>query len=60
MTTIEIEQKISDVLSGGEICCRELRLTEEEARYLRAHYPGALTDLGGQWYQLQIKRGLFS
>lgn len=60
MTTIEMEQKISDAFSGGEVVCRELRLTDEEADFVRNHYAAQVTDLGEQWYQLQFKRGLLS
>ena len=57
MTTIEIEQKISDAFSGGETLCRELRLTDEEAGYIRANFCASLTAMGEHWYQLQFKRG---
>lgn len=60
MTTIEIDRTISEAFSGGEVLCRELRLTAEEADYVRAHYAADMTDLGECWYQLQFKRGLLS
>lgn len=60
MTALEIDRVFSDAFSGGEILCRELRLTDEEIGYVRAHYAAEVIDLGGNWYQLQFKRGLFS
>ncbi len=54
MTTIEIERKISEVFSGGETLCREVRLTAEEAAYVRGHYAATITEMGEQWYQLQF------
>lgn len=58
MTIREMEQKISDAFSGGEILCRELRLSDEEADYVRAKYAAKVTAMGEHWYQLQFKRGL--
>ncbi len=60
MTTIEIERALSEAFSGGEVLCRELRLTDEELDYVRTACAATITDLGERWYQLQFKRGLSS
>lgn len=55
MTTIEIEQKISDAFQGGELLRRELRLTRQEAEYIQSHYPASLSPLTvGEraWYEI--------
>ncbi len=56
MTTLEIEQKISQAFSGGDIRTRDLRLTLEEADYVRNHYVHAsllpLSQGEVAWYQL--------
>ncbi len=59
MTTIEIEQKVSDAFQGGEILRRELRLTRQEADYIRSHYPARLSPLtAGEraWYEIIFLR----
>ena len=38
MSATELDQAVSEAFSGGEVLCRELRLTPEEADYIRAHY----------------------
>jgi hypothetical protein len=58
MTTIEIDRVLSEAFSGGDVLCRELRLTDEEIDYVRTAYTATVTDLGERWYQLQFKRGL--
>lgn len=60
MITTDLDRVFSEAFSGGEVLCRELRLTDEEIGYVRAHYAAEVTDLGDHWYQLQFKRGLFS
>ena len=63
MARIEIanfESTLSQVFHGGERLCRELRLTDEEAGYLRRAYPHACIKplsgpVGGKaWYQVQV------
>lgn len=59
MTTIEIENKVSAAFRGGEVRARELRLTDEEAEYIRAHYAAVLTpqgESGGKgWYEITFR-----
>lgn len=50
MTTIET--KISAAFRGGDIRIRELRLTQIEADYVRAHYAAAVRDMGFGWYEI--------
>lgn len=54
MTTIEIEQKISDAFRGGEIAARELRLSTEEADYIRATLSATLSAMGNHWYEVRL------
>ena len=63
MTTIEInalDRDLSAAFHGGERLTRELRLTDEEADYLRKSCPHAhLIPLPGPksekaWYQVQM------
>ncbi len=58
MTRIEIENLLSAAFCGGEICRRELRLTEEAAGYIAVHYPARVTALGGAWYEITFRGGL--
>ncbi len=58
MSRIEIEAMLSAAFCGGEICRRELRLTEEEAGYIAAHYPAGVAALGGNWYEITFRGGL--
>ena len=59
MTTIEIEQTLTAAFHGGDLRRRELRLTAEEAAYIAAHYPAALTPLGPgadkTWYEITFR-----
>ena len=59
MTIIrEIEEKISAAFHGGEILTRELRLTSQEADYIRARYPASLTPLTAgdrAWYEISFR-----
>ncbi len=59
MTTIEIESKLTAAFRGGEVRSRELRLTEDEADYIRAHYAAVLTpqgESGGKsWYEITFR-----
>lgn len=63
MTTIEngfdataFERKISQCFEGGQVCSRELRLSEYEADYVRRAYPAALRSMGGSWYEVSFPR----
>lgn len=59
MTTIEIEHKITAAFQGGERRTRELRLTEDEAAYIRAQYSAVITPLGQggekDWYEITFR-----
>lgn len=60
MSTIEIENLISEAFCGGELRRRELRLTDGEAEYIRTHFRAVLTRLERgpekSWYEI-IFRG---
>ena len=47
-----IDTNISAAFRGGEIRTRELRLTEGEADYVRAHYAAVVRDMGENWYEI--------
>lgn len=59
MTTIEIETKLTAAFRGGEVRKRELRLTEDEAAYIAAHYSAVLTQMGESgtktWYEITFR-----
>lgn len=60
MFRIEIENKISDAFQGGEIRCRELRLSGEEAEYICDQYCGArIIQIGPMsdkaWYEISFE-----
>lgn len=52
MDYTEFDRLISAAFHGGERKRRELRLSEEDARFLSEHYPATVEPLGGQWYQV--------
>lgn len=58
-TIIELEQKITAAFRGGELRTRELRLTSEEADYIRARYPALVTPMGPaadrSWYEITFR-----
>jgi len=49
------EHRLSEAFSHGERLSRQLRLTEEEARWLTQHTPAALTPLGEGWYNVEFQ-----
>lgn len=49
------DRELSAAFHGGERLTRELRLTDEQARYLAAHYPAVVQPMGGQWYHVAFK-----
>lgn len=56
MTADALEQFFSDALAGGRYRARELRLTDEQARYFLSHYPGAsLLPMEDGWYRVILK-----
>lgn len=58
--TASFEHTLSQVFRGGECLCRELRLTCEEADYLRQTYPHAqILPMPGPntekaWYEVRM------
>ncbi|MGN0967868.1 MAG: hypothetical protein ACI4O3_01245 [Oscillospiraceae bacterium] len=56
MEHAEFDRLLSAAFHGGEQVCRELRLSDEDARYLADHYPAAaVTPMGEQWYQVTFE-----
>ena len=59
MTKIEIEHTLSEAFRGGELRPRELRLSPEEAEYIRAHSAARLTPMGESggktWYEITFQ-----
>ena len=59
MTKIEIEHTLSGAFRGGELRRRELRLSPEEAEYIRAHSAARLTPMGESggktWYEITFQ-----
>lgn len=59
MFTIEIERKITEAFRGGELRCRELRLSGEEAEYIRTHFSASVTPMGPEsgksWYEISFQ-----
>lgn len=59
MTTIEIEEKITAAFHGGDLRRRELRLTEDEAAYIAAHFSAVLSPLEAgtdkNWYEITFR-----
>ena len=49
------DRELSAAFHGGERLTRELRLTDEQARYLAAHYPAEVQPMGEQWYHIAFK-----
>lgn len=55
MERTELDKLLSAAFHGGERRCRELRLSEEDARFLTEHYPAAAQSLGEQWYLISFE-----
>ena len=56
MENTAFERELSAAFCGGEVLCRELRLTDEQAEYLAETCPTAAVEpLGGQWYQVSFE-----
>ena len=55
----KLERILSDAFRGGELRRRELRLTPEEADYIRAHSAARLTPMGESggktWYEITFQ-----
>ena len=54
---LRLERWISESFEGGQIRCRELRLTEAEAGYVARAYAAHLRPLGDQWYEITFFGG---
>jgi len=52
MEYTELDRLLSAAFHGGEQLRRELRLSEEDVRFLTEHYPATVEPLGDQWYQV--------
>lgn len=52
MERADLELLVSSAFCGGERLNRQLRLSDEDARFLAEHYPVTLAPLGEQWYQI--------
>ena len=55
MEHAEFDRLLSSAFHGGETVCRELRLSDEDARFLAEHYPATVEAMGEQWYQITFK-----
>ena len=55
MEHAEFDRLLSSAFHGGELTCRELRLSDEDARFLAEHYPTTVTPMGEQWYQVTFE-----
>ena len=52
MEHTELERLLSYAFRGGEVTCRELRLSEADATFLSEHYPVNVCPMGQGWYQV--------
>lgn len=55
MEITAFDRELSAAFCGGERVCRELRLTDEQARYLSEHYPAVVQPMGEQWYTVTFE-----
>ena len=55
MEHAEFDRLLSSAFHGGETVCRELRLSDEDARFLAEHYPATVEAMGEQWYQVTFE-----
>ncbi len=59
MPTIEIEAMLSAAFSGGDLRARELRLTDDEADYIRTHTAATVVPMGSSggkgWYEITFR-----
>ena len=49
------DRLLSAAFHGGEQTRRELRLSDEDARFLADHYPAVVQPMGEQWYQVTFE-----
>ena len=59
MNEQELDERISAAFDHGRSLCRELRLTQQEARWAAAHYSARLTELGEGWYHMEFLGAYF-
>lgn len=55
MEHTKLDRLLSAAFRGGEQLQRELRLSDEDARFLADHYPAVVEPMGEQWYQVTFK-----
>ena len=56
MTTEDgLSALISECFAGGEVCRRELRLSEEQAGLLAQNYPASVRPMGESWYEITFQ-----
>ena len=55
MEHAELDRLLSAAFHGGERTCRELRLSDEDARFLADHYPAVVQSMGEQWYSVTLE-----
>ena len=55
----QLDKKLSEAFAGGGIRRRELRLTGEEAAYIRAHFAAVVLPMepeeGKSWYEITFR-----
>lgn len=55
MEHAELDRLLSAAFHGGEQTRRELRLSDEDARFLADHYPAVVEPMGEQWYFITLE-----
>lgn len=58
MEHAEFDRLLSAAFHGGEQLRRELRLSDEDARFLADHYPAVVESMGEQWYMVTFKEAV--
>ncbi len=56
MEHAEFDRLLSLAFHGGETLCRELRLSEEQVRFL-TRYSARVEPMGEQWYRITFTQG---
>ena len=58
-TKVRLEQALSEAFAGGAVRRRELRLTDQEADWLRSRYPVLVRPIGPggekNWYEITFQ-----
>jgi hypothetical protein len=50
-----LNDRLSEAFCHGERLSRELRLTKEEAAWVRSNCAAVLTDMGNGWYHMEFQ-----